>query len=425
MVRDQLSVEQVIAQLRPEPPAVLGISLYSYNLGASYATIRALKRAFPDLHLCVGGPHVNIFPRETLSLEGIDSIVLGDGEQPFLELCDRVVRDGRLAGELPPGVYTAEAAAGAAPLLPYELPSLDDLPVPDLTLLDDHTRYRDFLSGRVMGLLASSRGCPFRCFYCRSERSRYRAYSLEYIGRCLRHYQRMGVEYVEFWDETFNSSIARLRAIAELFERERYGLRWAIRGAVVTNAPFEVLARLRATGLGLIQFGVETSVPRLLEALNKRISAASIQAAFAASQRAGLRTVCNLMINVPTQTRREIEHDLALVRALAPTYVSISIYNWAPDTTLYARALETGALREDFWRRYAERPVGAEPVVHAETEVPVAEVYRMRDRFLRRYYFNPGYVARYVRRMEARELWRAASIAALMARGQLLARLRG
>ena len=66
MVKDRMTEESLVAKLRSSSLAVVGVSLYSYNLAISYGIIRRIKREFPSVHICVGGPHVNIFPRETL-----------------------------------------------------------------------------------------------------------------------------------------------------------------------------------------------------------------------------------------------------------------------------------------------------------------------------------------------------------------------
>mgnify|MGYP001576067930 CR=1 FL=1 len=420
MVKDRISEDSLIQRLRVSPPKVVGIPLYSYNLGLSYQIISRLKAEFPSLHVCVGGPHVGMFPDETIQLPHVDSIVLGDGEEPFLQISRQVLKRGCIDEEnLPPGTTTKASHAAGHKALRWQAPDLDALPMPDLRLLGDHSRYRDFLSNRRMAILTTSRGCPFACHYCSSESSKYRSFSIGRIIDIMKYYQEHGVEYVEFWDETFNPNKRRLEEFADALTASKLRMPWGIRGAVVLHTPVETLRKLHRTGLRIMQFGVETAQPRLADYLNKRIDPQVIRDAFASCRAAGIRTVANLMVNIPGETKHEMLADLQFLEEIKATYVSVSVYNWAPGTTHYTDALKRGMLQRDHWREFATNPVGEEPIVHATTEVPIDEVYSTRDRFICRHYFNPSFVARYLRMVEPREALRAASIGRIMLTGQV------
>ena len=420
MVKDRIAAQDLLDRLKGNPPAVIGVSLYTYNLNITYRMITLLKKEFPNSHICVGGPHVSIFPIETLGLENIDSIVVGDGEFPFLKICRQVIKTGSLSrASLPPGTYIKDSLNTKTPLIPYMEKDLDSLPAPDLNLLGDFRRYRDFLSNKIMGLLTSSRGCPNLCHYCLSEKSRYRRFSIEHTIDVMQKYSNMGVEYIEFWDETFNTSKKRVADFADALLNADLKISWGIRGAVVNNIDSETIAKLKRTGLKLIRFGVETTVPRLLSYLHKDIELDQIKAAFDTCRSIGLRTVANLMINIPGQTRGELLLDLENLKKIRPTYVSISVYNWAPGTTHYMNALHDGTFENDFWRAYAKTPFGPEPLTHAETEIPINEVYRIRDRFVSRHYFNLRYICDYIRSIDLSEISQAVQIAVLMLKSRL------
>jgi radical SAM superfamily enzyme YgiQ (UPF0313 family) len=424
MVKDRIGAEQLVEELRLQPPKVVGFPLYSYNLASTYRLIRRIKEALPSVHVCVGGPHASIFSRETIGLPHVDSVVLGDGEVPFLGLVRQIIQEGGLdSGRLPSGVHTKESLRAGLEPTPYVHDDLDSLPTPDLSLLGDHRRYRDFLSDKVMGILTSSRGCPFVCHYCWSEKSKYRPFSISKVVENMRRYRDAGVEYIEFWDETFNPNKRRLEEFATALEAADLDLTWAIRGAVVNHVSAEVLARLRRTGLRIIQFGVETFSPRSLKFLNKKIDQRMVRDAFAACAQAGVRTVANAMIGIPGQTRQELEEDLEQLRRLRPTYVSISVYNWAPGTTHYSDALRTGELQRDHWREHARVPLEVDPVEYARCELPVEEVFRLRDDFVSNHYFNLRFVVDYLRQVDRREVARAASIAGSMLRSNVRGRL--
>ena len=242
----------------------------------------------------------------------------------------------------------------------------------------------------------------------------YRSFSIEYTIDVMRYYKKMGVEYIEVWDETFNPNKKRLEQFANALLEANLGLDWSIRGAVVQHVSLEILEKLKRAGLRIIQFGVETATPRLLKYLNKKIDREQVEKAFALCRSLNIRTTANLMINIPGQTRKEILADLSFLKQLKPTYISISIYNWAPGTTHYENALRDKTLSVDTWRDFAANPAGKEPVIHPVTEVPIEEVYRRRDRFVSRHYLNIPYIYNYFKLIDSHELKRAVSIALLM-----------
>jgi radical SAM superfamily enzyme YgiQ (UPF0313 family) len=196
-------------------------------------------------------------------------------------------------------------------------------------------------------------------------------------------------------------------------------LQWAIRGAVVQHVVPETMARLERTGLRIMQFGVESFSKKTLTFLNKRIDRDMVFRAFDTCRRAGVRTVANMILNIPGQTVADIEEELEVLAALRPTYVSISIYNWAPGTHHYQAALDAGQLARDHWREHARNPVGEDPVIHPDNGFASAEAYALRDRFVRGHYFNPRFMWEYLRMIDWSEIKPALSTSLLMAKGIL------
>ena len=420
MVKDRMDESALLANIRRDPPKVLGVSLYSYSLSFAYKILCRVRKEFPGIHICVGGPHVSIFPKETANLEPVDSIVLGDGEEPFLEICRQVIKNSQLdLTSLPSGVYTRDNLPEKGEMSSAVYEDLDDLPMPDLTLLGDHKRYRDFLSNRVMGIIATSRGCPYVCNYCSSGLSRYRSFSVDYVIRMMRSYKEKGVEYIEFWDDTFNPNDRRAREFADALLEADLGLSWGIHGAVVNHVSYETMVKFKQAGLKVIQFGVESFNPRLLNYLNKRLNWNKVKHAVDTCSRAGVHTVTNMIINIQGQTRQEILNDFRLLKKLRPTFLNINLYNWSPGTTHYLKALEENVVPYDFWREHAARPKEIDPIVQPVNDTHIDEVYQMRERFVHSYYFNFSYIFNFLKTMEASDILGAVHIAWLMGKSNV------
>jgi anaerobic magnesium-protoporphyrin IX monomethyl ester cyclase len=426
MVKDRMNERTLLENIRSAPPKILGISLYSHSLSIAYRVLCQIKEEFPNIHICVGGPHVTIFPKETANLKPVDSIVLGDGEEPFLSICRQVIENGQLdLASLPAGIYTLDNFPENGEMTSYTYENLDDLPMPDIALLGDHKRYRDFLSKKVMGILTSSRGCPYVCNYCWSEFSKYRSFSVDYVIRMMRTYKEKGVEHIEFWDETFNPNDKRINEFADALLKANLGLSWGIHGAVVNHVSYKTMLKLKQTGLKVIQFGAESFNDQHLNYLNKFLDLDMVKQALETCSRAGVRTVLNMIINIQGQTRQEIMEDLRILKELSPTFVSISLYAWTPGTTHYFKAIEDKLIPRDFWKEHATLPTKEiDPLTWQPiNETPLNEIHQIRERFVRNYYLNPHYIFNYLKTMGGRDILGAIHVAWLMGKTKLNKRI--
>ena len=91
------------APRRRSPPAsrrCSGLSCYTWNVAEFLEIVRQAKREVPGLLVVAGGPHVQR-AEDFLYDDGIDVIVLGEGEETFTQLLDCTSRD---AWESVPGL---------------------------------------------------------------------------------------------------------------------------------------------------------------------------------------------------------------------------------------------------------------------------------------------------------------------------------
>jgi anaerobic magnesium-protoporphyrin IX monomethyl ester cyclase len=74
-------------------PQVVAITVKTLGWPACIEIAEMVRATVPRAVIVIGGPHLGIYPRESLSWPCFDVAVVGDGEETFLELCERV-RDG-------------------------------------------------------------------------------------------------------------------------------------------------------------------------------------------------------------------------------------------------------------------------------------------------------------------------------------------
>ena len=93
---------------------MIGITAWTDYWYDAYRCIQIAKEVDPGIHVTVGGPHVGIFPQITLENSGCDSVIVGDGELPFLWLVNGL-SNGRVPADLP-GLHLKEQGVKKGPL---------------------------------------------------------------------------------------------------------------------------------------------------------------------------------------------------------------------------------------------------------------------------------------------------------------------
>ncbi len=71
---------------------VIGITAMTMTLIDVIKTIQVIKDTNPSAKIVLGGPHVYFYPDETIKLNGVDYLVLGEGEKTFKALLDHIDR---------------------------------------------------------------------------------------------------------------------------------------------------------------------------------------------------------------------------------------------------------------------------------------------------------------------------------------------
>jgi len=119
---------------------------------------RAAKLRRPELPVVWGGWHPSLFPAQTLAEAGIDALVVGQGEDAFAEIVDRLAEGGTLEGIA--GCHAAGAEPG--PVRPTR--NINEFPAHDYGRIPVEAYFS--LKGQRQLDYISSQGCRFRCAFC-------------------------------------------------------------------------------------------------------------------------------------------------------------------------------------------------------------------------------------------------------------------
>ena len=385
-------VDRLIDEILRHAPDVVGITAWTDFWYSAHRTADVLKRRAPGVHIVIGGPHIGIYPDVTLQHSAADSVVLGDGEVPML-LLTNALANGCTPPDIP-GVHFKAHGVREGVTKWYIEKDLDHLPHPDRRLLPIE-KYSSVLGKRkYVTTMITSRGCPFKCTYCKLNFQKTLQHSAQYVIDEFAEIARLGISEVEVYDDTFTWSSRRVQDICRgLIDRD-IRVEWAIRDRV-TGVKAENLSLLQRAGCIRIHLGIESGSDKTLETVKKKITTAQAREAVALVKATGFTTLTYFMLGLPGETRTDAQETIDFALEMDTDYAEFNICIPYAGTEMYETALRDGVIARDYWRDFAIAPTPDFTIpALIEDNLSRAELMQLRDDAIRRFYFRPRFIAR-------------------------------
>lgn len=308
----------------PLPDAV-GFSMYVWNRKFCGEVAARLRHLYPSIKLFCGGPEVTADPASLISAGIFDFVITGEGEEPFLSLCETLSRNGdfsKIPGILLPGV----------PPLPSPVPvaDLDSLPSPYLSgVIDTRT---------TPGILWQlSRGCTFTCDFCFDSRGAHgvRLFSLERVEAELQHFAATGVNQVFVLDSTFNMNRKRAKTILKMILKYAPDIHFhfEVRSEFIDRE----MAHLFAQVVCSLQIGLQSADRDVLGLVGRTFDKSDFTAKAGLLNESGAIFGFDLIYGLPGDTLDGFRHSLDYALSLYPNHLDIFPLAVLPGTRLADR----------------------------------------------------------------------------------------
>ncbi|MCB0188105.1 MAG: cobalamin-dependent protein, partial [Caldilineaceae bacterium] len=284
---EEQSVSDFVQEYRPH---IVGITANTPQVKQAWRTAAAIKQVH-DAPIVLGGPHVSVLPEESCAKPHVDIIVRGEGEEAWIDVCDRLERflldqthfsttdfmdskheifDDCLG-------LTYKSNDGVIHHNPDRVPiaDLDTLPWPAYHLfkMERYTNLQpatDRIDGARSFSIMTSRGCPYRCTFCSQSIMpiKWRSRSVENVIAEWQHLVHdLDAQEIGVLDDSANIRVKRLEELGHaLIENELHHVPWIFVNGIRANlASKELLGLLKQAGLKRLAFGVETGDPEILK----------------------------------------------------------------------------------------------------------------------------------------------------------------
>lgn len=397
---ERIGEEELLRRFREIKPDMVAMSIMTFNLLDALHTAKALKRESKNLKICLGGPHVNLYPRETLSLPDIDYVVFGEGEPIFTQLIMTLEEKGpENLGDIA-GLGWKRDGKLEINQAQTDLLDLNTLPFPARHLVDV-TKYEHIIGeGSQFFTIQATRGCPAACLFCDIRKTTFRFRSAENVVNEVEQLIEMGIDDLFFVDDTITVNKKNVIEICNLMVKRGLKINYKISSRVDMVNP-EILQALKRSGCYRIHYGIETATPRHLLYLEKGQTPDKILRACKMTREAGIGFFAYMMIGIPHETREEMFATVDFAKKLRPDYAQFSICTPYPKTELYFRMMAEGIVPRDVWQDFAENPRPDFKIQFWNKDFTEEELRTLQDECHARFYRSPFFLLKQIAKVKS------------------------
>lgn len=380
-------------------PDMIGITATILTISTSHELAREIKKRFPRIPLVIGGPQLCSAPEKTMKDGPYDMGAIGEGEMTMLELVNAMI-DGKddLSGIKGLVIRKGGELIFNAPR-PY-IKDLDILPFPARHLYPPLRKYRPVPASYIrkpVGLMISSRGCPYQCIFCDRKvfGNEFRTHSPKYVVDEMENVMKVhGAREIRFMDDTFTLDIKRVDAICdEIFKRE-IKVPWTCLTRVNT-VNLDILKKMKRAGCWQVIYGIEAGDQRMLDIIKKGVTVEQNEMGIMLAKQAGLNVRATFVFGLPGETLETIKKTVDFAKRMKLDVVNFFTVILFPGNELYAIAKKKGKILHENYDEYTSLIDTEETRLHyvpeglteKDLKNAIVDAYRS-------YYFRPNYMLR-------------------------------
>ena len=377
-------LKKKIAKIAPDVVLFSSMTLFwpeLINLGL------IIKDISPQIVIGVGGPHLTVYPKESLSSEVIDFGVYGEGENTILEVIE-AIRKGEELDEIKGCIFRKNGKIIVNP--PREvINDLDSIPFPAIDLLS-YKRYFALSVKHPFFVMVTSRGCPYACKFCfQGYLGQYRARSPENVVEEMEILvNRYKVQEIIIFDETFAVEGERAAKICELISKKGMKFKWDVRMRVdLLNK--EILKALKSAGCSRIHLGIESGSQETLYKMAKGINIPEIVEKVKLARKFGFELRGYFMLAYPGETHRDILKTVEFAKSLPLDWASFTITIGLPETEIYKEGLRNRTFHVDYWKEYTKgNTLNSKPYFVPDGQ-DESDLFALKRKAYLEFYFRP------------------------------------
>jgi len=354
-VAERMDYPQIHERILKFKPDIVGATIFTPTFYGNLVLAKLVKRILPNCYVCMGGvQHVRMFSGETLKHPEIDFLVRGEGEIIFANLLDALEK-GKPLIEVEGISFKNDGKVISIGKEGY-IADINNLPPPAFEIMPLNLYKNRIGTGKQVGTVATSRGCPYQCNFCDHPYRTFRSYSVNRIMSEMGFFYKRGVREFVFFDDMFNITPKRAMDISDGIIKLFPDIVWSFRGRA-DQITEEMVKKIKKAGCTQVMFGLEAAKDEDLKAIKKHITIEQFLRGVALCKKAGIRTSANYIIGFPThKSRQDVLDLLSFAIKCGTDYSQYNILLPYAGTEIYNDGVRRKIIPGDFWSKYISDP---------------------------------------------------------------------
>lgn len=288
---------------------------------------------------------------EKYLIEGVDFVVIGEGEQTLLELINSLESNSNI--ENIAGISFLQNNVAIKTKKREVLKNLDNLPQPAWDLVD-MTKYAKIWKKNhgYFGInIATTRGCPYKCNWCAKPiyGNRYNSRSPENVVNeielLIKQYK---VDYFWVCDDIFGLKPGWVQKFSQLLKDKNLKIKFKIQSRVDLLLKEDTIDALVEAGLHEVWVGAESGSQKILDAMDKGTQVSQIYEATQLLQSKGVRVAFFIQFGYLGETKSDIRATFKMLEDLMPDDIGASVSYPLPGTGFYEKVKEELKLKANW-----------------------------------------------------------------------------
>ncbi|MFC1737115.1 radical SAM protein, partial [Candidatus Hydrogenedentota bacterium] len=381
-VRDVKDLDRVTGELLVRmAPKLVGIASGPRTMADAIRVAQLCKRVYPSVHTFVWGIQPTIMPRQTLEeCREFDFIVMGEPEFTISQL---VTNPNLMAVS---GLMFRYAGAYFATDTRKPVADLDELPMPDLSLMDmDYYLQpsRLMIPGvKVRGApIWSSRGGKDDAGLLDKSAVRGRAPRFHSSERVVDEVKALidqfDIHGFTFVDNLFAADKARVLEICEKLN-SLDSMKEVIWCAYMRpcDADFEVLDAMKSAGCIQVDMRFLSGSQRILDSLNSGETVEMYVDAASRVKETGMRLSCRTFFKLPGENMDDVLETRRLIEKVRPHHVRLPDFAPMLDSEMFEQFVDEGKLSFPRHGHFTNRPL---PLSELDNEPEAGKLEKIRS----------------------------------------------
>jgi len=330
----KLDHQAICRMVRAFRPDMIGITTNIVTASGAVALGAYLRKKFPRALLVFGGPYATAESAFVLKKTRGDVVVVGEGEETIVDV---IKHQERLASV--PGIcFRIGNTIHRTPARPL-ITDLDTIPFPAYHLLPPFSSYKSRSRATPIGVILTTRGCPYSCIYC-NKNIFGKTFRMRSPGNILTEMELLtgtyGIRQIDVLDDNFTLNTTWAETVLDgIIKRKIRVLLNFQNGVRADRLTPRLVAKMKQAGTYKVGIGIESGDPVIQKIIKKSLSLSRVMNASRMLRQAGIVVAGFFMIGIPGETDRSIQKTIDFAKKVNPHIANFSVVVPLPQTELY------------------------------------------------------------------------------------------